>query len=81
MAVKRADVTVIIHIINTGKCSAVIFTARSKMDSVKATMNENIIKVQHGASFLEFKASRGIAGIVMLLMQFYYSIPRGLTHH
>lgn len=64
MAVKRTDETVIIHIISTGKCNALIFTARSKIESVNATMNENIIKVQHGVSFWEFSASR-IAGIVM----------------
>lgn len=64
MAVRRTDVTVIIHMMSTGKCKVAIFTARSKIDNVNATINENIIKVQHGVSFWEFSASR-IAGIVV----------------
>ena len=65
MAVRRTEVAVIIHMMSTGKCKAAISTARSRMDSVNATMNENIIKVQHGVSFCEFSASR-IADIVVV---------------
>lgn len=64
MAVRRTEEAVMIHIMSTGKCNAAIFTARSRIDSVNASINENIIKVQHGVSFWEFSASR-IAGIVV----------------
>ena len=63
MAVRRTEATVIIHVISTGKCKAAISTAKSRIDSVNATINENIIKVQHGVSFWELSASR-IAGIL-----------------
>ena len=58
--VRKTDEIVISHIIITGKCRVAIFRARSRIDSVKDTMNEKIINVKHGFSFREFNASRNV---------------------